>query len=281
MLTFDFNSGYTGSLKTVITAFAPRQRVFFMPMAWMRAENNQYQPKHLITAFSESTPLSFLTAFLKKVIKMTHQLTFKNHTLTPIFIDNQPYLRVPQIEYALNYQSGKLLQIYNRHADEFSPEMSFLTTVETSGGKQQARVFSLRGCHLLAIFSKTPVAKEFRRWVLDLIERNRDTATRLSQAGVGKTYISHPSGKKEIVLSDKARDEVKRIVIEAIREEVAPYLLNGGIKRTEPFNGNVTADGLPVANWLVSIIHGAGALDSCISQLKEKQNQAAKLLTNG
>ena len=106
-----------------------------------------------------------------------NELTFKSHTLTPIIINNLPFLRVPQIECALNYRSGKLLQIYNRHADEFTPDMSFLTTIDTNGGKQQVRVFSLRGCHLLAMFSKTPVAKEFRRWVLDLIEQHNQLVT--------------------------------------------------------------------------------------------------------
>lgn len=36
------------------------------------------------------------------------------------------------------------------------------------------RIFSLRGCHLLAMFARTPVAKAFRRWVLDVIERYGD-----------------------------------------------------------------------------------------------------------
>ena len=38
----------------------------------------------------------------------------------------------------------------------------------------RARIFSLRGCHLLAMFARTPVAKAFRRWVLDVIEQYGD-----------------------------------------------------------------------------------------------------------
>lgn len=33
------------------------------------------------------------------------------------------------------------------------------------------RIFSLRGCHLIAMFARTPVAKEFRKWVLDILDR--------------------------------------------------------------------------------------------------------------
>ncbi|MGL5410310.1 MAG: P22AR C-terminal domain-containing protein, partial [Shewanella sp.] len=33
------------------------------------------------------------------------------------------------------------------------------------------RIFSLRGAHLIAMFSRTALAKEFRRWVLDVLDR--------------------------------------------------------------------------------------------------------------
>lgn len=69
-LTNEHAGRYGESLKTVKAAFTPRQSVFFMPMAWTRAENNQYQPKLSLTAFSESTPLSFSTAISKKVKDM-------------------------------------------------------------------------------------------------------------------------------------------------------------------------------------------------------------------
>lgn len=71
-LTLNKKGCYSESLKTANTAFTPRQSVFFMPMSWTRAENNQYQPKHLLAAFSESTTLSYLTAILKKANKMTN-----------------------------------------------------------------------------------------------------------------------------------------------------------------------------------------------------------------
>ena len=70
-LTFETGGNYAESLKIVNTAFTPRQSVFFMPMAWTRAGNTQYRPEQLLTVFSESTPLSFLVAILKKVNKMT------------------------------------------------------------------------------------------------------------------------------------------------------------------------------------------------------------------
>ena len=47
-------------------------------------------------------------------------------------------------------------------------------TVNGFGGgnsKKAVRIFSLRGCHLIAMLAKSKVAKEFRKWVLDLLDK--------------------------------------------------------------------------------------------------------------
>lgn len=84
---------------------------------------------------------------------------------------SQPWIRGRQIDGALGY-SGKdtILRIYDRHADEFTEQMTAVVKLETAGGRQDVRIFSLRGCHLLAMFARTPVAKRFRVWVLDVLE---------------------------------------------------------------------------------------------------------------
>lgn len=68
-LTFAPRGNYAESLKTAKAAFTPRQSVFFMPMAWMRAGNTQYRPKPSLAAFSESTPL--FCGILRRLKKMT------------------------------------------------------------------------------------------------------------------------------------------------------------------------------------------------------------------
>lgn len=82
VLTNESDGLYTESLKTANTAFTPRQSVFFMPFLWgMRAENNQYQPKPLLAAFSESPANSFFGGLLKKANKMTNTTIQKIHEL--------------------------------------------------------------------------------------------------------------------------------------------------------------------------------------------------------
>lgn len=105
-----------------------------------------------------------------------NNLTFNNQKIELVNINNQPYMTLGQIDLALNYTHGaSCRKIFERHADEFTPEMSMLI----KQGRTQVRVFSLRGCHLLAMFSKTQVAKDFRRWVLDLIESHNQAVSKM------------------------------------------------------------------------------------------------------
>ena len=66
-------------------------------------------------------------------------------------------------------------RIYERNASEFHKGMTQtvnLTVSQNNGQLQrETRIFSLRGAHLLAMFARTSVAKEFRTWVLDVLEQ--------------------------------------------------------------------------------------------------------------
>ncbi|HHG8589914.1 TPA: Bro-N domain-containing protein [Citrobacter koseri] len=107
---------------------------------------------------------------MNSVIKS--DLNFHGIILTPVAGMSDTWLTASQIGYALEYSDVKAVQrIYSRHADEFTEQMTRVVKVTTPSGKQEARVFSLRGAHLVAMFARTNVAKEFRRWVLDILDR--------------------------------------------------------------------------------------------------------------
>lgn len=78
----------------------------------------------------------------------------------------QPLLSASDIANALGYKSPKSISnIYARYADEFSEGMTLVINLMTSGNYQKSvRIFSLRGAHLIAMFSRTSIAKEFRKW---------------------------------------------------------------------------------------------------------------------
>lgn len=100
------------------------------------------------------------------------ELNFHGISLQPVSDISGIWLTANQIGYALQYADDKAVQrIYARHLDEFTEKMSTVVKLTTPSGKQDTRVFSLRGAHLIAMFARTPVAKEFRRWLLDILDR--------------------------------------------------------------------------------------------------------------
>lgn len=101
------------------------------------------------------------------------ELTFNDVQFDVIDRNNQPWVRGYQIGTALGYGENadiSIRKLYTRHADEFNDAMTAVVTLPTEGGPQDTRIFSLRGCHLLAMFARTPVAKAFRKWVLDVLD---------------------------------------------------------------------------------------------------------------
>ena len=100
-------------------------------------------------------------------------LTFQNTTLSVINQQNQTYITASDLGAALEYAMPMqaVLKIYDRNADEFTAEMTALIEMPTAGGLQKVRIFSLRGAHLIAMFARTKVAKDFRKWVLDILDR--------------------------------------------------------------------------------------------------------------
>lgn len=100
------------------------------------------------------------------------ELTFHNTNFSYMEMAGQIWLTASEVGEALGYSDDKAIhRLYRKHVDEFTVNMTGVVKVTTPGGLQDSRVFSLRGAHLLGMFSRTTVAKEFRRWVLDILDR--------------------------------------------------------------------------------------------------------------
>ena len=114
-------------------------------------------------------------------------LSFNDVNFSPVEQNGQIWLTATELAKALGYaKSDAVTQVYERNQDEFNSSMtttlnlSINDSVETlnlSVSKKSKnltkmiRIFSLRGCHLIAMFSKTDIAKQFRKWVLDILDR--------------------------------------------------------------------------------------------------------------
>ena len=108
-------------------------------------------------------------------------LTFQNTTLSVINQHNQTYITASDLGLALEYANPlrAISKLYNSNADEFTAEMTALVEMKTAGGIQKVRIFSLRGAHLIAMFARTKIAKEFRKWVLDILDAEVKKTTAL------------------------------------------------------------------------------------------------------
>lgn len=101
------------------------------------------------------------------------ELNFQGKAIVPVVGMTGIWLTSAEIANALQYKSAKsVTNLFNQNSDEFTSGMTQVIESVTSGNyRKKVRVFSLRGAHLIAMFARTPVAKEFRRWVLDILDR--------------------------------------------------------------------------------------------------------------
>lgn len=100
-------------------------------------------------------------------------LNFHGKAIVPVAGMTGIWLTSAEIANALQYKSSKsVTNLFNQNSDEFTSGMTQVIESVTSGNyRKKVRVFSLRGAHLIAMFARTDVAKEFRRWVLDILDR--------------------------------------------------------------------------------------------------------------
>ncbi|HHE3570755.1 TPA: Bro-N domain-containing protein [Pasteurella multocida] len=114
------------------------------------------------------------------------KLTFQNTALATIQRNNQTYISASDLAKALQYADVRAIsKIYNRNEDEFTPDMTSVVKLTTKGfgngnSEKEVRIFSLRGAHLIAMFARTPIAKEFRKWVLDILDRETNQRQQLT-----------------------------------------------------------------------------------------------------
>lgn len=105
-------------------------------------------------------------------------LTFNNVTFKIHQVGAIECVTAEQVSAAIGYaDTSSVHRLYRRYADEFTGQMSGVVKMDTPGGSQEARVFSLRGAHLMGMLAKTEQAKQFRRWVLDVIESKERAPT--------------------------------------------------------------------------------------------------------
>jgi prophage antirepressor-like protein len=109
------------------------------------------------------------------------------------------YFTGEQIGQALGLEEPRIAinKIFQRHQDELE-EHSSVTNLVTEAGPRETRVYSEEGAYLITFFSKSPQAKEFRKWVARLLK-----AYRQGKVGAGPAARNRLAQMREERLSLK------------------------------------------------------------------------------
>lgn len=146
-------------------------------------------------------------------------LSFNDVNFTPVQHEQQIWLTASELAKALGYaKSDAVTQVYERNKDEFNPSMTLTLKLRVKGfgsgnSEKDTRIFSLRGCHLIAMFAKTSVAKLFRKWVLDVLDREvltrningRESISPEQQALLHEIVARRSSGERKVYAEMWAR----------------------------------------------------------------------------
>jgi len=164
---------------------------------------------------------------------MSNIVQFHDHKIQIIERTNQLWLSSGDIALALGYEKTKsITNLYNNHKEEFDGMTEVIDSVTSNSMSRRQRIFNREGAWLIGMFARTPKAAEFRRWVLKVLGTVADGQQADKPVIVSEHTRSLPSGKKEIVLSEKAKAEiggiVKSCVAFAVREELAAIMSGSG-----------------------------------------------------
>lgn len=216
-----------------------------------------------------------------KVIDMSSlALSFNDVNFSPVQHNNQIWLTASELAKALGYaKSDAVTQIYERNKDEFNSEMTLTLKLSVKGfgngnSLKETRIFNPRGCHLITFFARTSVAKQFRKWVLDVLDKEigapvakthkseREPLTNAVNLLVAKTKHLNYSDAYKLVHQrfnvqhiDEIPYDVIPVAVEYVHHLIAMYSNAEKYKDTEPHIHTVLRDkNVQFLMWYVPIL---------------------------
>ena len=217
-------------------------------------------------------------------------LSFNDVNFSPVQHNNQIWLTASELAKALGYaKSDAVTQIYERNKDEFNASMTLTLNMSAKGNietlnmsvskkgcnlMRNIRIFSLRGCHLITFFARTSVAKQFRKWVLDVLDKEigapvakthkseREPLTNAVNLLVAKTKHLNYSDAYKLVHQrfnvqhiDEIPYDVIPVAVEYVHHLIAMYSNAEKYKDTEPHIHTVLRDkNVQFLMWYVPIL---------------------------
>ncbi|ERS12563.1 hypothetical protein Q673_02830 [Marinobacter sp. EN3] len=174
-------------------------------------------------------------------------LVFEGTELSIIDHNGQPWLAAADLARALGYsRADKVSRLYRENSDEFTSGMTETITLSSGGSSENTdsgfsgnltktvRIFSPRGCHLLAMFARTDKAKHFRKWVLDVLD---------------KIYMHPPADRASYQLREQLSAAIRSVTV-GFRSKGASYAINErirnhfGVRRVEDLTTRQAQDAI-------------------------------------
>lgn len=207
-------------------------------------------------------------------------LSFNDVNFSPVQHNNQIWLTASELAKALGYaKSDAVTQIYERNKDEFNSDMTLTLKLSVKGfgngnSLKETRIFNPRGCHLITFFARTSVAKQFRKWVLDVLDKEigapvakthkseREPLTNAVNLLVAKTKHLNYSDAYKLVHQrfnvqhiDEIPYDAIPVAVEYVHHLIAMYSRAEKYKDTEPHIHTVLRDkDVQFLMWYVPIL---------------------------
>lgn len=194
---------------------------------------------------------------------MNNIVKFQDKELHTHDFNGLPGLSSVELANGLGYaDESAVTRIYNRHSDEFTSDMVQTVKLTVRGLQRQIKVFSPRGCHLVAMFAHTPFAKAFRKWVLDVLDK--------------KPIANQNSLTQDRDALKAIGGIVKRCAVSAVREAIMDVMTAA---EQPDFFGEVKDEDLIRAIWGWYAGHHKKTFDAIRAITAENDELKCKLLT--
>ena len=109
-----------------------------------------------------------------EVTQLHSALSFQGIAINIVYHDGRPWIPGADVSHALGYRnSDQASKIFSRKKSRFTDDMALSSnSVHWEGlSPRIRRLFSPRGCHLLANLVKTDQSEEFSKWIVDVLEK--------------------------------------------------------------------------------------------------------------
>lgn len=123
----------------------------------------------------------------------TRLVQFREKPLEMLFLDDRHCFTAETIGTALEYSEPaiRIAEILRRNKEEFEEGIDYLITqFALSGQRREMLVFFQTGVNLLGMFSKQPLAKEFRRWAKQVLAAVQQAAPPPGPEEFREQYLS-------------------------------------------------------------------------------------------